>query len=127
MEYILEFPLKKSEKKRSEVKTEKAEKGVKMIKFDLAKYFDKVLSAPSGENPPESKAELIRNDDSFDENNSWVVGDTEADIEAGKILEINTIGVLSGIRNKKKMKELEPDYLIEDITELPELMFFEEG
>jgi len=93
--------------------------------LDLDRYFDKVLSAPSGEEPSRVKAELIRKDESFDDENSWIVGDTEADIEAGKILDINTIGVLSGIRNKRKMKELGPDHMIEDITELPELLFFE--
>jgi len=65
------------------------------------------------------------NDEAFEKENSWIVGDTEADIMAGEILDIKTIGVLSGERNRMKIKQLGPDHIIEDITELPELLFFE--
>ena len=91
----------------------------------LSHYFAEILNSPSGDDPAEAKVNLIRKTPSFNKDDSWIVGDTEADILAGKRLGIKTVGVLSGIRNETKMKELKSDYTIEDITHLSELLFFE--
>ena len=48
----------------------------------------------------------------------WIIGDTEADIGAGKLLQLRTAAVLSGIRNVTKLKEQNPDFLLPDIRGL---------
>ena len=42
-----------------------------------------------------------------------------------KKIGVKAVGVLLGVRNEIKMKELESDFIIEDMTDLPELLFFE--
>ncbi len=51
-------------------------------------------------------------------NNDWIVGDTGKDIETGKKLGINTIGVLSGFMNRNRLLEYFPNFIINDINEL---------
>jgi len=48
-----------------------------------------------------------------------MVGDTEADIGAGKLTGLRTAAVLSGIRNREFLLQAQPDSLLNDIRELP--------
>lgn len=48
----------------------------------------------------------------------YVVGDTEDDILSAKKLGVTSVAVLSGIRDKKRLLELKPDYIIKDIRDL---------
>jgi phosphoglycolate phosphatase-like HAD superfamily hydrolase len=45
----------------------------------------------------------------------WMVGDTEADIIAGKTHNVPTIGVLCGIRNQTQLKLYQPDAIARDL------------
>ena len=56
------------------------------------------------------------------DNKSAIIGDTEMDILVGKNLEILSIAVLSGIRNKEKLDAYKPDYIIEDISYLSKIL-----
>ncbi|KGF73549.1 haloacid dehalogenase [Neosynechococcus sphagnicola sy1] len=47
---------------------------------------------------------------------TWMVGDTEADIFAAKTYGIKVIGLLSGIRDRPQLTVYEPDYILEDLT-----------
>jgi phosphoglycolate phosphatase-like HAD superfamily hydrolase len=47
-----------------------------------------------------------------------VVGDTEADISAGKELGITTVVVTSGNRSREFLEALEPNFLINGLSEL---------
>jgi phosphoglycolate phosphatase len=51
-----------------------------------------------------------------------IIGDTEDDILAAKKLDAISIGVLTGIRNKKSLAELQPDYLFSTIASLPSMI-----
>jgi phosphoglycolate phosphatase-like HAD superfamily hydrolase len=45
----------------------------------------------------------------------WIVGDTEADIIAGKRFNLITIGVLSGIRDRFRLALHQPDLILPDL------------
>jgi phosphoglycolate phosphatase len=45
----------------------------------------------------------------------WFIGDTGKDIQAGKLLGINTAGVLSGFLNRSKIEGYCPDIVMNDI------------
>jgi phosphoglycolate phosphatase-like HAD superfamily hydrolase len=48
---------------------------------------------------------------------TWMVGDTEADIAAAKSQNIKVIGVLSGIRSRSRLESYEPDYIVNNLGE----------
>jgi len=85
-------------------------------RLNLLNVFDAVL-IPEGK----TKENLILEDSSFDKEDSIIIGDTEEDVIAGKKLGIKTIAVLSGIRCKKYLKNYNPDVIIKDISNLPNL------
>jgi phosphoglycolate phosphatase len=86
----------------------------------LKKFFVKILSSAEETQPRwEVKYSLIRN--SFSQENyfeSVLIGDTEADILAGKNLNMKTVAVLNGIRSYKILKEVNPTHIINSIKEL---------
>lgn len=47
---------------------------------------------------------------------TWMIGDTEADIIAAKTHRIHAIGVLSGIRDRDRLQQFEPDYIVSDLA-----------
>lgn len=51
-----------------------------------------------------------------------VVGDTEADVLAAKEAGKTSVAVLSGIRNEDHLRSLDPDFVIEDISKLKEIL-----
>ncbi len=76
--------------------------------------------------PKASTLELIE-DKSLRENNhnAAIVGDTVADIWAGKAAGFRTVAVLSGasgVLGRKQIEEAQPDLIVQDIYELAELI-----
>jgi len=53
--------------------------------------------------------------------NTYYIGDTSGDIEAGKIAGVKTIGISWGFQTKEKLSKSNPDYLINDIIEIKNL------
>lgn len=51
-----------------------------------------------------------------------IIGDTEADIIAGKELGLETIAVSSGIRDEQFLIALKPDHLVRSIADAPALL-----
>jgi phosphoglycolate phosphatase-like HAD superfamily hydrolase len=82
----------------------------------LSPYFTDVLSGHSESDGGEVKAALIRN--KLEHDSGIVIGDTEADILAGKQLVMTTIALWSGLRDEPLLRGYEPDYLFEDIPKL---------
>lgn len=68
-----------------------------------------------------SKATLISENPWFKIEGSLIVGDSEADILAGRLLGIKSIAVLSGIREREILVRYEPDYIIDSLAALPPL------
>lgn len=48
---------------------------------------------------------------------SWMVGDTEADIAAAKTHGLKVISVLSGIRDRTQLSQYQPDWVATDLAE----------
>lgn len=48
---------------------------------------------------------------------TWMVGDTEADILSAKAHQIPVIAVLSGIRNRTQLLQHNPDYIVDNLSE----------
>jgi phosphoglycolate phosphatase-like HAD superfamily hydrolase len=46
----------------------------------------------------------------------WMVGDTEADITAGKSFGVTTIGILSGIRDRTQLELQQPDFIYPNLS-----------
>lgn len=51
-----------------------------------------------------------------------VVGDTEADVEAARELGLTSVCVVTGLRSRRLLQELNLDYLLEDVAALPALL-----
>jgi phosphoglycolate phosphatase-like HAD superfamily hydrolase len=49
--------------------------------------------------------------------NTWMVGDTEADIIAAQTHQIKVIGVLSGIRDRERLAQYQPDKIVANLAE----------
>ncbi len=90
-------------------------------RLSLGQYFTAILSEAAGADVAAQKARLMRAYLERDLNGGdhWMVGDTEADVEAGRRLGLTTIAVLSGIRDEERLRAARPDSLINDIRELP--------
>ena len=59
----------------------------------------------------------------FVDEGSWVIGDTEADIFAGQLLNMKTCAVLSGIRSAERLRSLSPDAIISTIADVATVLF----
>lgn len=55
--------------------------------------------------------------------NTWMIGDTEADIIAAKTHGIEVIGVLSGIRNRDRLEQYQPDKIVANLAEAVDFIF----
>lgn len=64
-----------------------------------------------------SKAEML-NEVGFSEGNAFIIGDTGEDIIAGKENKIGTVAVLSGFIGEKYLINLQPDIILNYVTEL---------
>lgn len=79
-------------------------------------FFKKILI--TSEKYPD-KASIIRDKKFLP--NSMIIGDTEEDIQTGKELNITTIAVASGMRNKEILKQYHPDFMLDSITFFSEI------
>lgn len=55
--------------------------------------------------------------------NTWMIGDTEADIIAAQTYNIRVIGVLSGIRDRDRLAQYQPDKIVNNLAEAVEFIF----
>ena len=53
---------------------------------------------------------------------TWMVGDTEADIVAATTHGVKAIGVLSGIRDRTQLELYQPDFIVNNFSEAVELV-----
>jgi len=86
-------------------------------KFGLANYFKEILVS----SPLKLKNKdplIIDYIEKSSKNNFIIVGDTEADILAGKELELSTVAVTYGIRSKEFLMKLKPDFLLDSFFDL---------
>jgi phosphoglycolate phosphatase/pyrophosphatase PpaX len=88
--------------------------------FELRNYFSMILGRRDNlENKPSAQPLLfICSELKISPGVSLMVGDTELDIRCGKNAGSRTCAVSYGYRELKLIKEENPDYIINDITEL---------
>lgn len=85
----------------------------------LVSYFNKILSDFDDRLPAwKIKASLIRQYYPAFKKKNIIIGDTEAEILAGRNLGIFSIGLTNGIRSLKKIILLKPNLICQDLNEL---------
>lgn len=51
--------------------------------------------------------------------NTWIIGDTETDIHAGRLAKYGKVIAMSrGIRSKEQLEMIKPDYLVSNLSEV---------
>lgn len=90
-------------------------------RFGLAKYFLQVMTALDTRDPKPSPEVIIKcaKQLGIKTCECAVVGDSVADIRAGKTAGTRTIAVLSGIFSRAELEKEKPDLIIKNINALP--------
>ena len=91
----------------------------------ISSFFHEILSERGGPRVDLQKAALIKEylrRHKGGPEGHWMIGDTEADILAGKHVGLRTVAVLSGIRDEAHLRLAEPDFLLPDIQGLPAVL-----
>jgi phosphoglycolate phosphatase len=93
-------------------------------KVDLAKYFQCVITALNTRFPKPSPKALVECAKRLgvEVGECAIVGDSVADVRAGKNAGAKTVAVLSGIFTKEELEREKPDLIINDINELPNFL-----
>jgi phosphoglycolate phosphatase-like HAD superfamily hydrolase len=99
-------------------------------RYDLAKFFlpHYCYCLPNDyvkHGDVEAKTQLMAQalTDLKPEPNTWMIGDTEADIIAAKTHNIKVIGVLSGIRNRERLEQHQPDKIVSNLADAVDFIF----
>lgn len=96
--------------------------------LEILSYFDTIYSPSEkelGKNPDEMKIELLSpffNNPKNKSQLSLIIGDTEADILTGQYFGIKTVGVLNGLRTEEFIRKLNPDFVIESVKFLSNIL-----
>ena len=93
--------------------------------------LDKYFSFGSFGNEDYERSNLVRNalnkakryGWNGDKSNVYLVGDTERDVEAGKIEGVVTIAVTTGSDSRKKLSGSNPDYIVDNLSEIREVLY----
>jgi HAD superfamily hydrolase (TIGR01549 family) len=93
-------------------------------KFGLAKYFQYIITALETRNPKPSPEALIKcaRELKIRMCDCMVVGDSVADIKAGKTAGAKTVAVLSGIFSREELVKEKPDLILESVNQLPDFL-----
>jgi len=93
-------------------------------KFGLAKYFQYVITALDTHDPKPSPEALIKcaRELRIPTCDCLVVGDSVADIKAGKTAGAKTVAVLSGIFSREELEKEKPDLILENVNQLPDFL-----
>jgi phosphoglycolate phosphatase len=81
-------------------------------KFGWEHYFKQILVTCQ----KQEKLDLIKKSTNVNDND-WFIGDTGKDIQTGKLLGINTAGVLTGFLNFQCLNSYNPNIIIEKVTD----------
>ncbi len=90
----------------------------------IADKFDFIIGSgdyPKGKPCPDSTNDIMKRL-SIKKNEAIIVGDMDIDIKTGKNAGILTCGVTYGLGSVENLKELNPDYIIDDLMELRDIV-----
>lgn len=88
-------------------------------KSALSQFFKKVVG------DIHEKSEIIVSlidEFDLDNNSTYYVGDTSGDVEAGKTAKVKTIGISWGFQHKSVLSKSNPDFLIDNIIEIKDIV-----
>ena len=85
--------------------------------LNIRSFFQQILTSAPGSDGVKTKSELLKNIKSLS-SEDLIIGDTEIDVLSGKSAGIRTCAIYSGIRSKKFLAELKPDYLLSHATQI---------
>ncbi len=90
----------------------------------LDSHFNIVLGATShiARKPSAEPIEYILNELGVSPEKAMMVGDGDADVMAGKNAGIKTCGLTYGYRSREELEQLNPDYILDKIEDLKELV-----
>ena len=93
-------------------------------KFGLAKYFQYIITALDTHDPKPSPEALIKCAKQLNIQicECMVVGDSVADIKAGKNAGAKPVAVLSGIFSREELESEKPDLILESVNKLPDFL-----
>ncbi len=88
--------------------------------FGVAKYLDVIEGRKNGIAIKPAPDQLLKicNEVNIEPSNTLMIGDTELDIMCGKNGGAQTCAVSYGYRKVEELKSYEPDYLIDDLSEV---------
>ena len=92
--------------------------------FGLNQYFSHVVTALDTHKPKPSPEALIKAVAAMDVQmcDCVIVGDSVIDVKAGKAAGAKTVAVLSGLYSRAELSEAEPNFILNDVSELPNLV-----
>ena len=83
--------------------------------------FQRVVSPADGAREDGNKAEMI-GPVLCPSGRAVIVGDAEADVQAGKVLALPSMCVLTGVRGRSFLEALGPDRILESVASLPQAL-----
>lgn len=92
--------------------------------FGLAQYITHIVTALDTHLPKPSPEALIKAVTAMDVQmcECAIVGDSVIDVKAGKAAGSKTVAVLSGLYSRLELSVAKPNFIINDISELPKLI-----
>ena len=93
-------------------------------RFDLARYFQDVVTALDTQYPKPAPEGLLRcaRKMRIQTSECMFVGDSVVDVRTGKNAGAKTVGVLSGIFSRAELEAEKPDLILENVNSLPEFV-----
>ncbi|HEY9619044.1 MAG TPA: HAD family hydrolase [Crinalium sp.] len=97
-------------------------------RYDLSRFFaperryclsDDYIKTADVEDKPKLMQQAIADLPAAD---TWMIGDTEADIIAAKTHGVKAIAVLSGIRDRTQLLRYQPDWIVNNLAEAVDLV-----
>jgi phosphoglycolate phosphatase-like HAD superfamily hydrolase len=104
-----------------------------LVRYDLERFFpadcryclaDDYLK--QGDIPAKNQLMTKALNELSTHQDTWIIGDTEADILAAQAHQIRSIGVLSGIRNRERLAIHQPDSIVANLAEAVDLLLLRE-
>jgi HAD superfamily hydrolase (TIGR01549 family) len=119
---VLEFYKKKKMIVVTNRRTEMTEGTLK--KFGIEQYFKKIIGGDDDNclKPSSCPIEKALSDVANSDEEYLMVGDMDLDVKAGKEAGIYTCAVTYGIGDKADLEKADPDYLIDDMIKLKDLI-----
>ena len=87
--------------------------------FGISELFTEIISQSHNKN---KQIEYLVKKYNLNPENTFYMGDTSGDVEAGKIAGVKTKGISWGFQSKDILAKSNPDFLIDDIAEIKDII-----